>query len=640
VDTLLWSIGTADGLGVLGRLWRPFLIGVMLYYSGYLAIWLAALARAAGLLRAVRPLAPHEAVDALVVIPSLLRNRDDLEDLQAAAATALGNGYPGKLVVCCAIDGCSDRPELVDELERWAGGHRHATTVLVARLERRSGKGVAVAAGLRRAEHAVAHRELARMPPVFFNMDADGVLGPQTLERMVAKLVRPGWLWRQRPIIVASNVMVRREHYWSGWAKFFTMHYQLALQVAREYMTSISLARSNTGLLPGTAVSGALYCTWTDLHAQQARHAAFMRELRMVDVVAWWFGARPPRFAEFTGEPNVSATAGPGDDTWLSWLALAARWRDGHIDLELPRSPLHALAGLIRSFFVRPIAYDPGARVYTATPTTIRALFKQRIRWNSSRPWLLQRFHGMPYYAWSLGFWVGLDAALTLMIHGVVLIGVLGWPFADRPATWLAIVAFTYATNFVIRGIATLLAMVQDHEFVGHCHKLLALPLAGVFHAVFNIATTIAGMFQDFFLFGVNTGFAPEETLAGSRTGRLAIGYRLCRCARLAIRALRYGDVPAGWFWLGWDATPWTLNGYAGWTDPARRCRRGGVLSSPRASGLQVAAAATRCAPMAGTKQPKDGDGQDLVVVRDLRSASQIGSGMTGPGWSRDGNYR
>jgi hypothetical protein len=588
MDTLLWSIGTADGLGAVGRLWRPLLIGMMLYYSGYLFIWLTALARSAGILRGFRPLTPHEAVDALVVIPSLLRHRGDLDDLQAAAATALGNGYPGKLVVCLAIDGCTEHPGLVNEIERWADG-----SVLIARIERRSGKGVAVAAGLLRAEQAVANQELVRMPPVFFNMDADGVLGPQALERMVAKLVRPSWLWRQRPIVVASNVLVRREHYWGGWASFFTMRYQLALQVAREYMTSISIARNNMTILPGTAVSGALYCTWTELHAQQARHAAFMQQLRFVDVIAWWFGSRPPRFAEFTGEPNPSATAGPGDDTWLAWLALAARWRDGRIDLELPRSPVHALAGLIRSFFVRPIAYDPAARVYTATPTTIRALFRQRVRWNSSRPWLLQRFYWLPHYVWSLGFWVGLDAGLTLMVHGAILIGLLGWPFAERPATWLAIVAFGYASNFAIRAAATLLAMVQEHDIPGHCHKLLALPLASVFHAVFNIATTIVGMFQDFFLFGVNTEFAPEETLAGSGSGRLAIGYRVCRCARLAIRALRHGDVPVGWFWLGWNATPWTLDGYAGWTNPARRGRPGGVLPSPRAPAAAASGGAS-----------------------------------------------
>lgn len=580
MESVLWTLRRADGVELLGGLWRPFAIGLFLYYSGYLGVWISALVRAAGLAR-FRPLTAATAPDVLVVIPTLLRSQADLDSLRDAASTALTNRYPGRVVVCLAIDGSDDAPPLVAELSAWAAAHR--PPVLVATLPERSGKGVAVAAGLARAEHAVRTGELPALPPVFFNMDADGVLGPRALERMVARLVRPGAVTRQRPMIVASNVMVRRAHYWAGWRKFARLPHQLALQVAREYMTSISITRNNLGLLPVTGVSGALYCTWTELHQLQARHAGFMHALRWRDVAAWWLGAPPPRFATWTGEPNVHATAGPGDDTWLAWLAMMARWRGDRLDVELPRSPLHALGRLLRSFIVRPIAYDPLARVYTATPTTVRGLWKQRVRWNSSRLWLAQRFGLTPWFAWHLGAWIMLDLALVFLIHATILAGVLLWPLADRPATWLSLLVLGYLSTLVIRGSATLLAMIQDHDVRGHWHKLLALPLAGMFHFVFNIATTTWGLIHEVLGFGVNTHFAPEATLARAGVGRPALAYRMTRAARLCWRALRHGDVPPGRFWFGWHASAWTVEGHAGWTDPRASVGRGGVRPSPRA---------------------------------------------------------
>jgi hypothetical protein len=82
---------------------------------------------------------------------------------------------------------------------------------------------------------------------------------------------------------------------------------------------------------------------------------------------------------------------------------------------------------------------------------------------------------------------------------------------------------------------------------------------------------------RDYLGFGLNTHFAPEETIEASKRGRLALSYRFTRCAKLVKRAIWRGDVAPGWFWFGFHRTRWTASGYAGWTNKAIRYKRGGL---------------------------------------------------------------
>ncbi len=318
--------------------------------------------------------------------------------------------------------------------------------------------------------------------------------------------------------------------------------------------------------MPVTSVSGALYCTWSQLMLQAPYFARYMDQLRWRDWLLWWLGREPPRFQPRAIEPLPEAMTGPGDDTWIAWLAMGARWHGAQITLALPRTPLHAFYGLLRAYVFRPIAYDARAAVYTATPTRVAALFRQRVRWNSSRLWLIHRFGWSMWFNWCAGLFIYADVFLLLAFHGIILVGLVIAPLANSPTQWLALLIILNITYFTVRASGTLLAIYQDGALFHQWHKLLALPLSGVYHAIFNIIPTIVGLIQDILLFGVNTGFSPETTLIRAGTGRVAFAYRIRRAYQLAWRAVTYGDVPLGSFWLGWHETQWTSNGYKGWS--------------------------------------------------------------------------
>lgn len=572
MDKLAWFFHNHGGQELLARFWLTLLVGFVLYQSNYLQILVRVIVE-----RGWRPpgprLAPGECPDALLVLPTLLTRDAELDGLRRAITSVLANGYPGGLVICAAIDHADRARGLVRRLQTWVARLElpAAVEVLVAPTPRRVGKAMGIEHALDVLRGQIARGERRGWPAVLFSMDADSEVTPGSLERISARLMQPRRWSGERPLIVPANLGVRPAHSWRGWRHFFTVAGQLSLQVAREFTVTCSLNRHNQfRILPVLGVSGALYGTWTELYLHAPRYGAFMKSLRVRDWLRWWLGAPPPSYAAFDGS-CPEASIGPGDDTWIAWLAISARWNAGRIDLELPPTPWHALVRAVRAYLVRAVAFEPEARVYTSTPTKIRALYKQRIRWNSSRVWLSARFGLSLFYKWQLGAVVLLEILLVLGFGSMILLFFLLLPFVRADDHWLGYMLVAAVAGFLVRSGATVLGMLQERELPHRWHKLLALPLSGIYSLVFNISTTMLGYAKDLLGFGLNTGFAPEETLERSGTGRLALAYRLRRLVLVAWRALRHGDVPPGGFWFGWNETPWTPSGYTGWTNPARK---------------------------------------------------------------------
>ncbi len=566
MEKFLWFFATTDVVSVVQPLIRPLVIGLALYQTDYLFLFLRHLARIARGKPQFVPLQRHEVKHAGLVLPTLLRHERDLDGLVMAVESVVANEYPGQLDVVCSIDDRAHAPDVYRQLQRWVRAQSFPSNVRVhvTGAVGRKGKAMAIEHGVEHLRTLVTRGALAEMPEVFFNMDADSELSDAALERMVAKLVRPRWNG-ECATIVASNVTVRRDHYWTGWRDLFTVRGQLTIQIAREFMTSISLGRHNMRLLPVSACSGALYCTWMSLHEAAPRHAAWLRTIRFRQWLAWWFGAPPPKFSDFDGEPLPEAMIGPGDHTYVTWVASMARYRDGKLTLDAPRTPFHAFVAMWRYYFVRPIAYDVRAKVFTRSPTTVRSLFKQRIRWNGSRLFNVRRLGPGLAFHWGIAVTILVDLAVVSAVNAVVLVSLLAIPFATRPTFWAEIFAIVAVYSMVVRAAGTLLVMMLDGD-ASQWPKLFALPLSVPYHFVFNIITTIIPWIEDIFLFGAKTNFAPEETLIRSKTSRLALAYRFRRAFALAWRSVTRGDVPLGTFWFGWYETPYTENGYAGWT--------------------------------------------------------------------------
>jgi cellulose synthase/poly-beta-1,6-N-acetylglucosamine synthase-like glycosyltransferase len=511
--------------------------------------------------------APPTAPSLLVVIPSLLRKRDELESMTSTIRSIANNGYPGPLTIVVSIDGTDDAPPLYRELLGWAARERPGdrTRLWITGTPQRRSKPMAIDHAMGFVKELVARGELPEFPPVYVSTDADADLGPNALDVIVRRLQRPHWLTGAPARVVAGALHVRGNCFWQGWRRFFTIGGQLNLQVAREYYVG-NVWRHNIRLMPVTGVPGAFYCTWSEIYLAIPEYLGYLQSLRTSHWLRWWIGVDPPRFSDSRAAPLPELVAGDTDDTVTAYTATIARWRDGRFTFDPPRTPGHAFWTMLRTLFVdRPIAFEPSAKVYTSSPTTIRSLMKQRRRWNCSRIELTGRFFRAIAYHWGLGLPVMM---VKVLLARSVIVGVLVYvvvPFFALDAPIAAAIVVGYLAQVFVQTVLTFCALLANEE-LQHWRIALAIPLAPFYQFLINWVPQAFGSISDVFLLGNFTGFTPEWTLKKGGSTRIALLFRLRRALLLAVRSIIVGDVPLGAFWLGWRETPWTPSGYEGWT--------------------------------------------------------------------------
>jgi cellulose synthase/poly-beta-1,6-N-acetylglucosamine synthase-like glycosyltransferase len=578
MEALIWTLRTAGGFALSA----PFIHSVLLLalmcwdflFLTPRALWLRVLHGARG----VRPWTPP-AADTLpaivVVIPSMMRADDELYGMFSTVESVVHNGYPSTLYVVLTIDGMADHPERCQRLRDWAGQRSFGEQVHVhvTGTPDRRGKPMAIEHAMQHLQSLVDRGVYAEFPSVYVSTDADAELGMHALTRLVERLVHRSSVTGWPPRAVAGNLHLRDEIQHHTLRSFFSVKGQLTLQIARHYLVS-NIGRFNLRILPLCGVPGVLYATWSEIFFATPRFMGYLQTLRRSDVFRWWLGYAPPSFAASRAAPIPELIAGDTDDTVLAFMAVIARFEHGKFSFEPPRTPAHALLGALRSLFLdRALRYEPEARVYTSSPTTIKGLFKQRRRWNTARIEVTGRFRRALWFHWTLAIPAVIILVMVLRswLCGALLYFTIPKAVAGHaPAFTLFMVG--YLCHLVVAIGMTIPALIIDGKR-SSLRLLLAVPLAPIYALVFAYLTAVVGGVNDLLLRGNITGFAPEKTLIRGGSSRVALYFRARRALSLAVRSVLIGDVPLGRFWFGWSETPWTPNGYEGWTTkrPARR---------------------------------------------------------------------
>ena len=516
------------------------------------------------------PRAHGERPNALLVIPSLLRDAGDLDAITTTINSAATNGYPSDLYIVASVDGLTEFPKLYADLQKWCKAQSFPAhvRVYVTGTQTRLGKMMAVEAGVTFMKKLVEAGKAAVFPTIYFSVDGDGTLGAHALERLVNRLTTRHPLTGNMRRVVAGKICIRPDLIWRGWKKFFSMDGQLYMHAAREFVVS-NVSRYNWKLTPRIGIPGALYVTWTDLLVQAPHYMGFMQTLTFKQWAKWMVGGGAPLFSESNAPPLPEALTGASDDTCMAFLASLAHWENDKLNFDAPPTPLHSLWNFVRSYFVeRSHDYEPEARVYTYSPPTLKGLWKQRVRWNSSRVECAGRFWRSFWFHWEIGLPV--SAHMILLLNTVFDIGFyyIALPYMCIVHGNSALMAFLigYVAQTVAYTLYTVMSLALEKQYRSCWRVLFCLPMASAYCIIINCMGCVYGVSRDIFFFGNATNFAPEWTLMKGRCERIAIAFRIRRLLALSVRALVYGDVPLGTFWFGWTETKWTPSGFEGWT--------------------------------------------------------------------------
>jgi hypothetical protein len=211
--------------------------------------------------------------------------------------------------------------------------------------------------------------------------------------------------------------------------------------------------------------------------------------------------------------------------------------------------------------------YEPEARIYTFTPSSVKGLWVQRVRWNSSRFECAGRFSRAFWFHWEIGFPTSLHLSLVLQNVGKILLFYFVIPFVCLGRGHVALgMFFGYAFHILEDMLYTAVAFSIERDYRRSWRSVMCLPLTPLYTIVSSNLACAYGVTRDLLLFGNPTKFAPEATLIAGRTTRVALLFRVRRFLALTLRSVLYGDVPFGAFWFGWLETPWTPNGFEGWS--------------------------------------------------------------------------